>query len=47
MSNPELEQLHRGGLTPWRTARFTTLSALKRHLAHTDRYQLHRPLPTG
>jgi IclR family acetate operon transcriptional repressor len=37
MSNPELEQLHRGGLTPWPTARFTTLSALKRHLATVRR----------
>ncbi|MEU6263598.1 IclR family transcriptional regulator [Saccharopolyspora shandongensis] len=37
MSNPELERLYRGGLTPWPTARFTTLNALKRNLATVRR----------
>lgn len=33
LPNPDLEALYRGGLTPWPTARFTTLTALKRNLA--------------
>jgi IclR family transcriptional regulator, acetate operon repressor len=33
LSNVELEQLYRGGLTPWPTARIQTLPALKRQLA--------------
>jgi DNA-binding IclR family transcriptional regulator len=33
LTNPELEALYRGGLTPWPTARFTTMTALKRNLA--------------
>lgn len=37
MSNPDIEQLYRGGLTPWPTARFTTLKALKRNLATVRR----------
>ena len=37
MSNVEVENLYRGGLTPWSTARFETLSALKRHLATVRR----------
>ena len=36
-SNLEVEHLYRGGLTPWPTARFATLSALKRHLATVRR----------
>lgn len=37
LSNPEVEQLYRGGLTPWPYARFSTLNALKRHLATVRR----------
>jgi DNA-binding IclR family transcriptional regulator len=37
MSNPEVEQLYRGGLTPWPTARFSTVNALKRNLATVRR----------
>jgi IclR family acetate operon transcriptional repressor len=37
MSNPDVERLYRGGLTPWPTARFTTVNALKRHLATVRR----------
>ena len=37
LSNPELERLYRGGLTPWPVARFTTLNALKRNLATVRR----------
>ncbi|WP_430295923.1 IclR family transcriptional regulator [Sinomonas sp. B1-1] len=37
IANPELEALYRGGLTPWPTARFTTLTALKRNLATVRR----------
>lgn len=33
LSNVELEQLYRSGLTPWPTARIHTLPALKRQLA--------------
>ena len=37
LGNPEVEHLYRGGLTPWPTARFTTVNALKRHLATVRR----------
>ena len=37
MGNLEVDHLYRGGLTPWPTARFETLSALKRHLATVRR----------
>jgi len=37
MGNPDVEQLYRGGLTPWPTARFRTLNALKRNLATVRR----------
>ncbi len=37
MGNPEVEQLYRGGLTPWPTARFRTVNALKRHLTTVRR----------
>ncbi len=37
MPNVDIEQLHRGGLTPWPTARFTSVKALKRHLATVRR----------
>lgn len=37
MSNVEVEHLYRGGLTPWPTARFETVGALKRHLATVRR----------
>ncbi|WP_369134002.1 IclR family transcriptional regulator [Modestobacter sp. I12A-02662] len=37
MGNQEVELLYRGGLTPWPTARFTTVNALKRHLATVRR----------
>lgn len=37
MSNPEVEHVYRGGLTPWPTARFSTVAALKRHLATVRR----------
>lgn len=33
LNNAELEQIHRDGLKPWPTARITTMSGLKRHLA--------------
>lgn len=33
LGNVELEQIYRGGLTPWPTARIQTLPALKRQLA--------------
>lgn len=33
MSNVDVEHVYRGGLTPWPTARFETVAALKRHLA--------------
>ena len=37
MTNQDVEHLYRGGLTPWPTARFTSLNALKRHLATVRR----------
>lgn len=37
MSNADVERLYRGGLTPWPTARFTTVTALKRHLTAVRR----------
>jgi IclR family acetate operon transcriptional repressor len=37
LNNVELEQLHRGGLTPWPTARISTLAGLKRQLAAVRR----------
>ena len=37
MTNVDIEQVYRGGLTPWPTARFTSLTALKRHLATVRR----------
>lgn len=37
MSNPEIERLYPGGLTPWPTARFSTLNAFERHLATVRR----------
>ena len=37
MGNADVERLYRGGLTPWPTARFTTVSALKRHLTTVRR----------
>ena len=37
MSNPDVERLYRGGLTPWPTARFTTVKALERHLTTVRR----------
>lgn len=37
MNNVEVEHLYRCGLTPWPTARFTSVSALKRHLATVRR----------
>lgn len=37
MGNSDVERLYPGGLTPWPTARFTTLNALKRHLATVRR----------
>jgi DNA-binding IclR family transcriptional regulator len=37
MANLEIEQLYRGGLTPWPTARFTSVKALERHLATVRR----------
>ncbi len=37
MSNPDLEHLYRGGLTPWPFARFRTLNALKRNLTRVRR----------
>lgn len=33
LSNSEIEQLHGGGLPPWRSTRITSVIALKRHLA--------------
>jgi IclR family acetate operon transcriptional repressor len=37
MSNADVEHIYRGGLTPWPTARFTSVNALKRHLATVRR----------
>jgi IclR family acetate operon transcriptional repressor len=37
LSNPDLERLYRGGLTPWPFARFRTLNALKRNLTRVRR----------
>lgn len=37
LSNADVEGLYRGGLTPWPTARFTSLGAFKRHLATVRR----------
>jgi DNA-binding IclR family transcriptional regulator len=37
LSNPDVEHVYRGGLTPWPTARFTSVKALKRHLATVRR----------
>jgi len=37
MSNPDVEHLYRSGLTPWPTARFSTVNALKRSLATVRR----------
>src|SRR5574340_1483492 len=33
LTNRDVEQIYKGGLTPWPVARFSSVSALKRHLA--------------
>jgi DNA-binding IclR family transcriptional regulator len=37
LGNADVEALYRGGLTPWPAARFTSVNALKRHLATVRR----------
>lgn len=37
MTNPQVENLYRGGLTPWPTARYGNVNALKRNLAMVRR----------